>query len=69
MKLKFLKSLVFVIFFNFFLIHPSFSEIIKKIEVKGNERISDEIVIMFSEKSEGDNFELNDLNLILLRFF
>ena len=69
MKLKFLKSLVFVIFFNFFLIHPSFSEIIKKIEVKGNERISDEIVIMFSEKSEGDNFELNDLNLILKNIY
>ena len=51
-----------------------FSEIIKKIEVKGNERISTETIIMFSNvkiDQNIDNIKLNEIvnNLYNTNFF
>ena len=43
----------------------SFAEIIKKIEIQGNERISNETIKMFSKTSIGDDVSENDLNNIL----
>ena len=42
---------------------------VNNIEVTGNERISDETVIMFSEISLNDDLNKNDINLILKRLF
>ncbi len=39
-----------------------FSEIIKKIEVSGNDRLAKETVILFSELDVNDNINSNDLN-------
>ena len=49
----------------FFLITLVFSEVIEKIIVNGNNRISDETVIMFSNVSIKDEITNNKLNLIL----
>ena len=43
----------------------SFAEIVKKIEILGNERISSETIKMFSKTSIGDDVSENDLNDIL----
>ncbi|MDC1496558.1 outer membrane protein assembly factor BamA, partial [Pelagibacteraceae bacterium] len=50
----------FLVFSSF-----SFSEIIKKIEIKGNNRISDETILMFSKVDTGQSIKINKINQIL----
>ena len=62
-KIKiFLLSLLlnFLVFSSF-----SFSEIIKKIEITGNSRISDETILMFSKVDTGQSVKNNKINQIL----
>ena len=44
---------------------PVFSEIVKQIEINGNERVSDETIIMFSKVSINDDLKSQDLNNII----
>jgi len=46
-----------------------FSEIIKKIEVSGNDRLAEETVILFSELNVNDNIYTNDLNNAFKKLF
>ena len=64
MKTKFLllKYTFVFIFINLLLISNSYSKIIKKINVSGNDRVSKETVIMFSNLKIGDNFDNTNLN-------
>ena len=41
------------------------SEIIKSISITGNDRITDETIIVFSNVSIGDDLSINDLDTIL----
>ena len=50
----------FLVFSSF-----SFSEIIKKIEITGNNRISDETILMFSNVDTGQSVKNNKINKIL----
>ena len=50
----------FLVFLSF-----SFIEIIKKIEITGNNRISDETILMFSKVDTGQSVKNNEINLIL----
>ena len=50
----------FLVFSSF-----SFGEIIKKIEITGNNRISDETILMFSEVNTGQSVKNNKINQIL----
>ena len=59
---------IFFLIFSFFLT-PSFSEIIKKIEITGNDRISNNTVIMFSTVNVDDDINQQDLNNILLKLY
>ena len=45
------------------------SEIIKKIEIIGNERISDETILMFSNISENQNIDDSDVNSVLKNLY
>ena len=54
-KLK--KLIVLVLFFNLFSVGALKSEIIKEIIINGNDRISDETIIMFSKISVNDNIK------------
>ena len=47
----------FLVFSSF-----SFSEIIKKIEITGNNRISDETILMFSNVVTGQSVKNNKIN-------
>lgn len=41
------------------------AEIVKSISISGNERISDETIIIFSKINIGDDLIINDLNQII----
>ena len=45
------------------------SEVITKIEIVGNERISNETIIMFSDIKTGDDLKNSDLNIILKNLY
>ncbi len=47
----------------------SFAEEIKKIEVSGNKRISNNTIIMFSDVLVGDDIQTNDTNIILKKLY
>ena len=60
----------FLLFFIFF-IKITFvnAEIIKSIAVNGNDRITDETVIIFSKINIGDDLMINDLNDIIVNLY
>ena len=57
-----LKKIFIFFVLQIFLIGNSFSETIKKFNINGNERVSDETVIMFTKLNVGDNINQNILN-------
>ena len=62
--------LIIIVFVSyFFLLSSSFSEIINKIEISGNERISNETIEMFSAVSINENLDQNDINNLLKRLY
>jgi outer membrane protein insertion porin family len=63
------KILITSILFFLFLITSSYSEIVKKIEIEGNDRISKDTIIMFSKISLNDDIKLYQTNEILKRLY
>ena len=61
--------ILFSFILNLIILSPSFSEIVKKIQISGNTRISDETVLMFSKINEGQNFDSSMLNKILKNLY
>jgi outer membrane protein insertion porin family len=59
----------FILFYFSFVTTYANSEIVSKIEVKGNERISEETIIMFSSVSLNDDLEEETLNYILKNLY
>ncbi len=62
------KFLFFILFFTL-IISNSYAEIVKKIEVMGNERISKETIIVFADISLGKDYEKKDLNSIIKKLY
>ena len=58
-----------ILFYLSFVTTYANSEIVSKIEVKGNERISEETIIMFSSVSLNDDLEEETLNYILKNLY
>ncbi len=69
MFFKFVKATLYFISIFFLTINFSFSEKIDSISVSGNERISDETVIMFANVSKNTEIDINDVNLILKNIY
>ena len=69
MFFKFVKITLYFISIFFLTINLSFSEKINSISVSGNERISDETVIMFANVSEMSEIDVNEINLILKNIY
>ena len=59
---KIIKSVCFVILLNFLLLKSASTEIVKSIEIFGNERIADETIVMFSKIQIGSDLDKNDIN-------
>ena len=69
MILKYLKPFyIFLIALNFTFTFSS-AEVIKSFKIKGNERISNDTIIMFSNVSVGTDINSNDLNIILKNLY
>ena len=65
----FYKNIFLILTFLVLVPKFSYSEIIKKIEISGNERISSETIKMFTKKNIGENIDDKDLNEILKRIY
>ena len=65
----FLKLISVVLTLVFFTFNQSFSEIVNKIIITGNERISEKTIKLFSEVSLNDNLNENNLNDILKNLY
>ena len=61
--------LIFVSIILFFISKSAYSEIIKKIEILGNDRITNQTILMFSNINLGQNINENDLNKILKNLY
>ena len=69
MKYDLLKFSIISIIILINLIFKSSAEIVKKIEVSGNERIPDSTIILFSNVEINDNIDLNDIDVILKKIY
>ena len=60
---RFLTKFLFIIISQFYLlINFANAEIVKKVTITGNDRISDETIIVFSSIKIGDDINNNELN-------
>ena len=66
---KYSKLLISIFLSLFISINISLAEIIKSIEIKGNKRIPNETILMFSGISKGQNINDVDLNLTLKNIY
>ena len=63
------KIFISIILFFIFLSAHSHSEVAKKIEIKGNERISAETIAIFGDISVGKNYEISDINSLIKKLY
>ena len=63
-KLSFLLLLI-----NFLILNFSHAKIVKDIQINGNDRVSNETIIMFSNISSNDDLSPEDINLILKNIY
>ena len=63
-KLIFLSILIIINSYKF-----AYSEIINQINIKGNERLADETVVLFSDLNINDDINSNDLNSALKKLY
>ena len=60
---------IIIVLFYFCILPNANSEIIKKIDIVGNERISDETILMFSDIKIDDSINNENLNIILKNLY
>ena len=63
------KLFISIILFFIFLSAHSHAEVVKKIEIKGNERISAETITIFGDISVGKNYEISDINSLIKKLY
>jgi outer membrane protein insertion porin family len=61
------NSCLFLFIFSFFTF--AHGEIINKIEINGNKRISNETIKMFSDVQLNDNVDINEIDIILKKIY
>ena len=67
--MRLIKTLILAFLLNFFSLTISNSEIIKKINIEGNNRITDEIILMFSAINVGQDIKNSEINEIIKNLF
>ena len=61
------RKIIIFVFLSFALLSvKSYSEVVDKVDVQGNERISLETIIIFGDITIGKNYEKSDINLLIL---
>jgi len=66
---KLTKIFFSIILFLVVLNNNSFSEVVKKIEVIGNERISNETIVIFGDVAIGKDYERSDVNSLIKKLY
>ena len=66
---KFRKIFFGIILFFIFFTTYSYSEIVDKVEVKGNERVSAETIMIFGDILIGKDYEASDINLLIKKLY
>ena len=69
MKVNFFKLLLKIFLFSILYLNITHADIIQKIQILGNERISNETIELFSEVSLNQDINENDLNEILKNLY
>ena len=69
MQNKYIKLISLIIIFIKIAISNAIAEKISEIKIKGNERIADETILMFSKTNLGDDINENDLNNLLKNLY
>ena len=59
---SFLLKILIFIFIQFLFLKTTYADVIKKFEISGNDRVSDETIIMFSNLEIGDTINQSKLN-------
>jgi len=67
--MKSFKIFILVVLLNYFHLSVSNSKVIEQIKIEGNERISDEIILMFSEIDVGIDITSSTVNKIIKNLF
>ena len=67
--IRFMKLFLIFFFLISIFCHTAYSDIIKKIEIIGNERIPNETILMFSDIKINDTISKEKLNLILYNLY
>ena len=66
---KFIRLLfVFFLFYGFF-IFKAYSEIVNKVQIEGNQRVSKETIVIFGDIKIGSNYESSDINLLIKKLY
>ena len=65
LKNIFLSTALFLFLFN----NNSYSEVINKIDVIGNERISLETIVVFGDVALGKDYSTSDVNLLIKKLY
>ena len=66
---NFKKIIVFLILFFTFCNVNSYSEVVNKVDVQGNNRISSETIIIFGDIFIGNNYEESDVSLLIKKLY
>ena len=65
----FRKILISVFAFLLFFSSNSFSELVKNVEINGNERISNETILIFGDITLGKDYEKSDVNALIKKLY
>ena len=67
--MKSIKIFILAILFNYLPLSVSNSEVINQINIEGNKRITDEIILMFSRIDIGNEITSSEVNEITKNLF
>ena len=63
------KIYIFIILFSIFFNGMAFSELVNKVDVQGNDRISKETVMIFGDVVIGKNYDESDISLLIKKLY
>ena len=68
--MKFFKKINFLIILcTFFVSINTYAEVVNKVDVQGNVRISDETIIVFGDVVIGSDYTRSDINLLIKKLY
>ena len=66
---KIIKSILVVLFFSALFNLKLYAEVVKKIEIQGNERISSETIVLFGDISTDKDYNSSDINNLIKKLY